>query len=60
MSKEDFSQTWQDLMLLRAEGKAVHCCNGEPVEPIIEAQVFEEADKRIDQAIKQKREVKRK
>jgi len=56
MAKEtELSAMWYDAVRLRQEGKALTANGGAKLPEVIEEELFEEADKRIDQAIVRRR-----
>jgi len=56
MAKEtELSAMWYDAVRLRQEGKALTANGGASLCDVLEERLFEEADKRIDQAIARKR-----
>ena len=57
MNKEtDLSSQWLEAWRLRQEGKEILKKNGVRLTDELEAQIFEEADKRLDSYFKEKKE----
>jgi len=55
--KESLASMWFAVCRLRAEGKALVASGGLPLEKILEERLFQEADKRIDRDIQERKEV---